>query len=131
MKISYLSPEDRVELPPEWDEQGSENVKLVTLLNSSPEYKSVEQKFLASVFSGRPEWVKQFNKQTFKVTKIERVQNLGLYQMYAAKKALMDKQNPPGRKNEKELWHGTSYNTVVSINLYGFNKSYYQNNRSK
>ncbi|CAG2200250.1 PARP10_14_15 [Mytilus edulis] len=91
------------EPPPEWDEQGTDSVKLVTLLNTSPEYKSVEQKFINSVFSGRPEWVNQFNKQTFKVTKIERVQNLGLYHMYAAKKALIDKQNPPGTNNEKEF----------------------------
>ena len=43
--------------------------------------------------------------------------------MYAAKRALMNKQNP-NIKNEQELWHGTPESAVVSINLYGFNRSY-------
>lgn len=51
--------------------------------------------------------------------------------MYAAKKALIDKQNPPGTNNEKELWHGTPDSAVVSINFYGFNRSYCQDNSSK
>lgn len=58
------------EPPVEWDDQGSENVKLVTLLPTSPEYTKLEQKFIQSVFSGRPEWANQFNKQTLKVTKV-------------------------------------------------------------
>ncbi|XP_071171386.1 protein mono-ADP-ribosyltransferase PARP14-like [Mytilus edulis] len=117
---------DNYEPPPEWDKQGSDNVKLVTLPNTSLEYKSVEQMFMTSVFNGRPEWVIKFNKRTFRVTKIERVQNLSLYHMYAAKKALMDKQNPPGTNNEKELWHSPPNEAIFSINVYGFNRSYCQ-----
>lgn len=56
--------------PQEWEEQGSADVKLVTLVNSSREYKYVEQKFIKAVFSGRPEWANQFNKHTFMVTQV-------------------------------------------------------------
>lgn len=48
--------------------------------------------------------------------------------MYAAKKALLDKQNPTGTVNEKDLWHGTPEKSVVSINFYGFNRSYCRDN---
>ncbi|XP_052099782.1 protein mono-ADP-ribosyltransferase PARP14-like isoform X2 [Mytilus californianus] len=116
------------EPPVNWDDQGSENVKLVTLLPTSAEYTTLEQKFIQSVFSGRPEWANQFNKQTLKVTKIERIQNLSLYHMYAAKKALIEKQNPQGHKNEQELWHGTPDKAILSINMYGFNRSYCSDN---
>ncbi|XP_071171397.1 protein mono-ADP-ribosyltransferase PARP14-like isoform X2 [Mytilus edulis] len=116
------------EPPANWDDQGSENVKLVTLLPTSPEYTTLEQKFIKSVFSGRPEWANQFNKQTLKVTKIERIQNLSLYHMYAAKKALIEKQNPQGHNNEQELWHGTPDKAILSINMYGFNRSYCSDN---
>lgn len=37
------------EPPTLWDDQGSENVKLVTLLPTSVEYTTLEQKFIQSV----------------------------------------------------------------------------------
>ncbi|CAG2213601.1 PARP10_14_15 [Mytilus edulis] len=106
--------------PQEWEDQGSRNLKSFRLLNSSLEYKTVETKFIESVFSGRPEWSAHFNKQTFKVTKIERVQNVSLYDMYKEEKALLENQNPKGTKNELELWHGTPNKTVNMINSDGF-----------
>lgn len=51
--------------------------------------------------------------------------------MYAAKRDLIEKQNPSGTQNEKELWHGTPEAAVVSINFYGFNRSYCRDNSSK
>ncbi|XP_076101195.1 protein mono-ADP-ribosyltransferase PARP9-like [Mytilus galloprovincialis] len=116
------SPGDRgiSKWPQEWEDQGTRNLKAFRLLNSSLEYKTVENKFIESVFSGRPEWSAQFNKQTFKVTKIERVQNVSLYDMYKMEKALLEEQNPECTKNELELWHGTPNKTVNMINSYGF-----------
>jgi len=61
---------------------------------------------------------------------IERIQNLNLFTMYAAKRSLMEKQNQ-NVKNEQELWHGTQDTAVVSINLYGFNRSYCESNSGK
>jgi hypothetical protein len=50
--------------------------------------------------------------------------------MYAAKRSSMENQNK-NVKNEQELWHGTPENAVVSINMYGFNRSYCASNSSK
>jgi hypothetical protein len=50
--------------------------------------------------------------------------------MYAAKRSLLEKQNQ-NVKNEQELWHGTQEKAVVSINLYGFNRSYCESNSGK
>ncbi|XP_052099855.1 protein mono-ADP-ribosyltransferase PARP15-like [Mytilus californianus] len=110
--------------PSEWDVLGSDNVKVVTMMNTSQEFKTIEKMFLDSVFGGRKEWVSQFKKQSLKITKIERIQNLSLYQMYTAKKGLIEKQNPSGTANEQELWYSAFDDSVVSINLYGFNRSY-------
>ncbi|CAC5406004.1 PARP10_14_15 [Mytilus coruscus] len=112
------------EPPSEWAVQGSDNVKVVTLMNTSQEFKTIEKMFLDSVFGGRKEWVSQFKKQSSKITKIERIQNLSLYQMYTSKKGLIEKQNPSGTANEQELWYSAFDASVVSINLYGFNRSY-------
>ncbi|CAG2237184.1 PARP10_14_15 [Mytilus edulis] len=108
--------------------RGSKNVKIVTLHPSSQEYGTVKQKFIQAVFSGRPEWANQFNKQTLKVTKIERIQNVSLYKTYSAKKDLLEKQNPRGQQNEQELWHGTQDKAILSINMFGFNRSYCSDN---
>lgn len=64
----------------------------------------------------------------FVLLKIERIQNLNLWRMYAAKRHLMESQNPKGTQNERELWHGTPEAAVISINLYGFNRSYCRDN---
>ncbi|CAG2236713.1 PARP10_14_15 [Mytilus edulis] len=117
--------------PVNWEDQGTIDKKIFSLRPSSTEYTIVEQKFLQSLFSGRQEWLAMFNKRAFSVTKIERVQNFYLYQSYAAKKAQIDKQNPPGTNNEKELWYDTPNASVVdSINFYGFNRSYCKDNSS-
>lgn len=54
---------------------------------------------------------------------IERIQNKSLYEQYVAKKGKILKANP-NITVEKTLWHGTSFDTVQSINNYGFNRSY-------
>ena len=61
---------------------------------------------------------------------IERIQNLDLFRMYAAKRSLLENQNQ-NVKNEQELWHGTPESAIDSINQYGFNRSYCASNSSK
>lgn len=56
--------------------------------------------------------------------KVDRIQNLTLYQQYQAKKKLLDQQNKSGTQNERTLWHGTAPEAVDSINAHGFNRSY-------
>ncbi|WAR21755.1 PAR15-like protein [Mya arenaria] len=55
---------------------------------------------------------------------IEKVQNKSLWLQYEAKKKQLEGQNPAGTKNEQLLWHGTSEDTVDSVNAHGFNRSY-------
>ena len=55
------------------------------------------------------------------ITKIERVQNPGLYRAYMVKKDQMEQKNGA---NEKFLFHGTAQGSCSSINKFGFNRSY-------
>ena len=55
------------------------------------------------------------------ITKIERVQNPGLYRAYLVKRDQMDQKNG---SNEKFLFHGTAKGSCSSINTFGFNRSY-------
>ena len=59
-----------------------------------------------------------------KIEKIQRVQNPMVYSQYQAKMREMEKQNPPGHKNEWLLWHGTQPSTCQKINIQGFNRSF-------
>ena len=55
------------------------------------------------------------------ITKIERVQNPGLYKAYVVKKEQMEQKNGA---NEKLLFHGTAQGSCSSISTFGFNRSY-------
>ena len=55
------------------------------------------------------------------ITKIERVQNPGLYKAYVVKKEQMEQKNGA---NEKLLFHGTAQESCSSISTFGFNRSY-------
>jgi len=51
------------------------------------------------------------------------VQNPALYKQYVIRKTEMDKANAVAQ-NERTLWHGTSADTLPSIDDTGFNRSY-------
>lgn len=53
--------------------------------------------------------------------KIERVQNPILYQSYMLKKLKMDNDN--GGNSERQLFHGTTGESISHINTQGFNRS--------
>lgn len=55
---------------------------------------------------------------------IERIQNRILLQQYEAKLKLLEKQNFADTTNERKLWHGTTNESVASINTYGFNRCF-------
>ncbi|NXV09888.1 PAR14 polymerase, partial [Cettia cetti] len=97
-------------LPPTWDHMENERLKIVELKPDSREYKDVQERFLQTCLS-------------FKIEKIERVQNVYLWKNYQIKKCEMDKKN--GHiNNEKLLFHGTSQESLTFINERGFNRSY-------
>ncbi|NWU30630.1 PAR14 polymerase, partial [Dyaphorophyia castanea] len=97
-------------LPPTWDPMENEQIKTVELKPASREYKDVQERFLQTC-------------QSFKIEKIERVQNPYFWKAYQIKKCEMDKKNG-NRKNEKLLFHGTSKESLTLINKCGFNRSY-------
>ena len=53
------------------------------------------------------------------IIKIERVQNPRLYKAFLVKKQSMD-----GGENEKQLFHGTKSDSIVSINTNNFSRSF-------
>ena len=105
-------------LPDEWDQQPrdengkEETVYLASLDEESKEYKRVQGKFLKSLHETR-----------VNIIKIERIQNSSLYFPYVMKKQSMDARNG-SLENERELFHGTDYYSVKSINMQGFNRSF-------
>ncbi|XP_029140551.1 protein mono-ADP-ribosyltransferase PARP14 [Protobothrops mucrosquamatus] len=97
-------------LPEHWEDMKGNHVKLVPLQPTAGEYKDIVKIF-------------QIGCPTFTIEKIDRVQNPYLWQAYQVKKKQIDTQNGHGN-NEKILFHGTSFSTVVSIYQTGFNRSY-------
>jgi hypothetical protein len=100
-----------VNAPEQW---GSENA-VVELSKTSPEFTKQRAFFLKS-FKGVPP----------EVIKIKRLQNpvkLMQYQLERQSMALRDK-CPVESVVEKTLFHGTSMESVDSINMYGFNRNY-------
>ncbi|NXY27592.1 PAR14 polymerase, partial [Pomatorhinus ruficollis] len=102
--------EDQTVLPPTWDHMENERLKIVELKPDSREYKDVQERFLQTC-------------QSFKIEKIERVQNRYFWKNYQIKKCEMDKKNGH-RNNERLLFHGTSEESLTLINKHGFNRSY-------
>ncbi|XP_074627497.1 uncharacterized protein LOC141885604 isoform X1 [Acropora palmata] len=103
-------------LPDVWDPQPhdendkEESVYLASLPEESKEYKRVQEKFLKSL------------RKTVNIIKIERIQNPLLHSLYMMRKQSMDEKNG-SLENERELFHGTRYESVKSINMQGFNRS--------
>ena len=90
------------------DANGKEKtVHLVQLAATKDEYKKVETHFHLT--------------QTGTIVTIERVQNPGLYGIYAVKKKEMDEQKGA---NEKWLFHGTAAKNVAGISNKGLNRSF-------
>lgn len=57
------------------------------------------------------------------VLKIERIQNPVLWKSLQIKKRNMEHKNGH-QNNERSLFHGTGEETIATINLHGFNRSY-------
>ena len=92
------------------NEAGNEvTVHMVGLSPSSREYHDVASKCLKTAGA-------------VTIVSIMRIQNPHLYQTYQLKKQKMDQDN--GGNNERQLFHGTSPDSVTKINTQGFNRSF-------
>ncbi|KAK6178600.1 hypothetical protein SNE40_013353 [Patella caerulea] len=101
-------------IPNYWAKDVTGNLNVITLEESSDEYKEVEKNFRATL-----------GRESAKITQIERIQNLSLFQQYVSKKGQMKQDLPNTVVVEKEvLWHGTDSAAVNNINKNGFSRSY-------
>ncbi|XP_016055419.1 PREDICTED: poly [ADP-ribose] polymerase 14 [Miniopterus natalensis] len=99
-----------VEVPGHWSDMKQQRVCLVELQPGQPEYGKVADTFNQTC-------------SHFKIEKIERIQNLGLWKAYQIKKKIMDDHNG-NTQNEKLLFHGTDAGSLPHVNQNGFNRSY-------
>ncbi|KAH1185080.1 protein mono-ADP-ribosyltransferase PARP14-like [Mauremys mutica] len=99
-----------VAFPKEWCDMKQERVKVVMIKAAEQEYQDVQKMFLKTC-------------STFKIEKIERVQNPYLWQTYQIKKQSLDKKNG-NPNNEKLLFHGTPSSSLSTINYNGFNRGF-------
>ncbi|NWY06730.1 PAR14 polymerase, partial [Nothoprocta ornata] len=109
-RVDKSKDQESIVLPATWDDVQTEQVKIVELKPEMKEYKDVLARFQQTCLS-------------FKIEKIERIQNPYSWKAYQIKKLEMDKKNG-NRNNERLLFHGTSRDSLTLINNRGFNRSY-------
>ncbi|XP_040214269.1 protein mono-ADP-ribosyltransferase PARP14-like [Rana temporaria] len=100
---------DSNRLPSHWKPMGKTLVMEVDVAQGTPEYSTVEQKFQKTCGNT--------------ILKILRVQNRDLWLNYQIRKQNIDSKNG-STTNEKELFHGTDFNSIQHVNQNGFNRSY-------
>ncbi|NXG59232.1 PAR14 polymerase, partial [Hemiprocne comata] len=110
IRVDKAEDQESTVLPATWDDMQNQQLKVVELRPETSEYKDVQERFLKTC-------------QSFKIEKIERVQNPYFWKVYQIKKREMDNKNG-NRNNEKLLFHGTSQESLTLINNRGFNRSY-------
>ncbi|XP_047611581.1 protein mono-ADP-ribosyltransferase PARP15 [Phacochoerus africanus] len=98
------------EIPDHWTDMNQQLFCVIPLHRGQSEYTAVKDKFSQISHS-------------FKIRKIERIQNQFLWQSYQVKKKQMDIKNGH-TNNEKLLFHGTDAASVPQINQRGFNRSF-------
>ncbi|NXA09458.1 PAR14 polymerase, partial [Sapayoa aenigma] len=109
-RVDKSEDQESTVLPETWDDMQNELVKVVEVKPETREYRDVQEKFLQTC-------------QSFRIEKIERIQNPFFWKAYQIKKREMDNKNGH-RNNERLLFHGTSKESLTLINYHGFNRSY-------
>ncbi|NWY57592.1 PAR14 polymerase, partial [Chionis minor] len=110
IRIDKSEDQESTVLPATWDDMQNQRLKIVELKPETREYKDVQERFLKTC-------------QSFKIEKIERIQNPFFWKAYQIKKLEMDNKNG-NTNNERLLFHGTSKESLNLINDRGFNRSY-------
>uniref|UniRef100_A0A7N6BPQ8 Poly [ADP-ribose] polymerase n=1 Tax=Anabas testudineus TaxID=64144 RepID=A0A7N6BPQ8_ANATE len=108
--VAFPAVNTALELPPHWDPMHEEVFKKITLQPNSPEYQNVAQGFL--------------NTAKYKIQKIERVQNLYLWQAYSVCRQRILAKNGSAELGEKRLYHGTSAESCNCIERDRFDRSH-------
>ncbi|XP_077623860.1 protein mono-ADP-ribosyltransferase PARP15 [Crocuta crocuta] len=97
-------------IPEHWTDMNQQRSCVVELQPGQSEYDTVKDK-VSEVC------------HLYKIEKIERIQNVCLWESYQLKKTQMDIKNGHS-DNEKVLFHGTDADSVAYVNEHGFNRSY-------
>jgi poly [ADP-ribose] polymerase 10/14/15 len=114
---------DALAVPAYWSQASKNgettNYKFITLNQNKGEFKEVEKAFLTTMQRGR----------NIKIKAIDRIENLGLWQSYAAKKSSMllraKNENTDSTDYEKRyMFHGTDPAVLTKISQQGFNRAY-------
>ncbi|GAB5576494.1 protein mono-ADP-ribosyltransferase PARP15 [Prionailurus iriomotensis] len=97
-------------IPEHWTDMNQQLSCVIKLQPGQSEYDIVKDKFSETCLS-------------YKIEKIERIQNIWLWKSYQIKKKHMDIKNGH-TDNERVLYHGTAADSVPYVNQHGFNRSY-------
>ncbi|XP_021548338.1 protein mono-ADP-ribosyltransferase PARP15 [Neomonachus schauinslandi] len=97
-------------LPEHWTDMNKQLSCVIKLYPGQSEYDTIKDKFSDTCLS-------------YKIEKIEKIQNICLWQSYQIKKKHMDLKNGH-TANERVLFHGTDADSVPYVNQHGFNRSY-------
>ncbi|XP_069014966.1 protein mono-ADP-ribosyltransferase PARP14-like [Embiotoca jacksoni] len=109
-KVKRTQSETALELPEYWEPMHDKLFKKVELLPNSPEYQAVAQGFLKTA--------------TYRIHKIELVQNLYLWEAYSVCKKRIKAKNGQADVGEKSLYHGTSAVSCDCIERDRFDRGY-------
>ncbi|XP_070710801.1 protein mono-ADP-ribosyltransferase PARP14-like [Pempheris klunzingeri] len=109
-KVKRIESETTSELPTQWEPMHEECFKKVELQPDSSEYQDVAQGFHKTA--------------KHNIRKIERVQNLYLWQAFAVCRQRILAKNGPAELGEKILYHGTSAESCKCIERDRFDRSY-------
>ncbi|XP_052353414.1 protein mono-ADP-ribosyltransferase PARP14-like isoform X2 [Oncorhynchus keta] len=105
--------EESEKLPSYWDDMAAgETLKRVLLLPTSSEYQAVAQAFQSTTAT------------QVAIHKIERVQNVFLWQAYALCEQRIRAKNGAAAVGVRKLYHGTAAKTCDAIESNGFDRSY-------
>ncbi|XP_012908130.1 protein mono-ADP-ribosyltransferase PARP15 isoform X1 [Mustela putorius furo] len=97
-------------LPEHWADMNQQLSCVIELLPGQSEYDTIKDKFSETC-------------PAYEIEKIERIQNVCIWQSYQIKKNHMDMKNGH-TDNERILFHGTDADSVPYVNEHGFNRSY-------
>ncbi|GAB1599115.1 hypothetical protein Ahia01_000188700, partial [Argonauta hians] len=98
-------------VPSTWSPMKKDELLKIVEVTSGKEYDDIVKIFSQSLPS-------------YRVIRIERIQNITLYRGYQALKEKFNLENSSISNEVKNLWHGTADYAVHGINNNGFNRSY-------
>ncbi|XP_077985633.1 protein mono-ADP-ribosyltransferase PARP14-like [Glandiceps talaboti] len=113
VKVKREYREGAFPIPEDWNQLDTDNeVKLVNLQVSSNTYKQIEEAFLKTIAP-----------RVAQIVKIERVQNIQLYNRYMSNKQKIERKTVhSGAITERVLYHGSSTQDNLEITTNGFRR---------